>query len=231
MILFMVMFISTNAFYDAHFSSLPARATGFFSNPAGLGRQPGSEILFVYEEDYLLGAALLGYGGMGVIKADTTYRYEAGIGYRLPGAFSFGYAYQFGDTSLHVVGVIGALSPRLTVGYKTTWGERKHMFYGISLTPFERYLTLVGDIEYEGIGDILNYYYGAVLQPQGGLGLSFSADQDFNWRAGLMVSLGYLKIAGLYIDESSQFSVGVLVSAQSYESIIPEAKEETYLDF
>jgi hypothetical protein len=230
MLLFIMMFISTNVFPEAHFSSLPVRATGFFSNPAGLGRQPGSEALFVYDEDFLMGAALLGYGGLGVIKTDTVYRYETGVGYRLPGAFSFGYAYQFGDTSLHSVGVIGSVSPKLSIGYKTTLGRRKHMYFGISLTPFERYLVLSGDYEYEGIDSVGNYYYGVILQPKG-FGLSFSADQDFNWRAGLMVSLGYVRIAGLYIEEDRKFRFGAIVSAQSYESILPEPKDETYFDF
>jgi len=225
-----MMFISTNAFYDAHFSSLPARTTAFFSNPAGLGRQQGSEVLFMYDSDYLMGAILLGYGGLGVIKRDTTYRYETGVGYKLPGAFSFGYAYQFGDTSLHNIGVIGVVSPKLTIAYKTTLGERYHMFYGIGLIPFERYLVLVGDIEYEGITDVLNYYYGAVLHSRGS-GLSFSADQDFNWRAGLTISFGYVKIAGLYRHEDREFSAGVLLSAQSYESILPDAASESYLDY
>jgi hypothetical protein len=230
MIFFILMFISTNAFYDAQFSSLPARTTAFFSNPAGLGRHQGSEILFMYDSDYLMGAALLGYGGLGVMKRDTLYRYETGVGYRLPGAFSFGYAYQFGDTSLHNIGVIGVVSPKLTIAYKTTLGERYHMFCGISLIPFERYLVLVGDIEYEGITDTFNYYYGAVLQSRGS-GLSFSADQDFNWRVGLTVSFGYVKIAGMYRDEDRAFSGGVLFSAQTYESILPDAAPEPYLDY
>ena len=230
MILFIIMFVSTNPFYEAQFSSLPVRTTGFFSNPAGLGRHPGSEALFVYDEEYLMGAVMLGYGGMGVTKTATVYRYETGVGYRLPGAFSFGYSYQFGDTSLHTVGVIGVVSPKFTIGYTTTLGERMHMYFGISIMPFERYLVLVGDMEYEGMTDVQNYYYGVVLQPKG-LALSFVADQDFNWRAGVMVSFGYLKIAGQYTDDDRAFSVGVLASAQSYESFMPEPREERYLDF
>lgn len=231
MILLMVMFISNSAFHDAHFSSLPSRASALFSNPAGLGRYPGSEALFAYDPDHLTGGVLLGYGGVGVRKTDTTYRYETGVGYRLPGAFSFGYAYQFGDTSLHRIGVIGTISPKLTIGYTTTLGERMHMYYGISVMPFQRYLTVLGDIEYEGIDSILNYYYGAVLQPRPGLGLYIGADQDLAWRAGIAVSFGYVNIAGLYVDEDEKFSAGVLLSAQSYESIIPETRDDTYLDF
>ena len=98
------------------------------------------------------------------------------------------------------------------------------------MTPFERYLVLSGDYEYEAIDEVSNYYYGVILQPKG-LGLSFSADQDFNWRAGLMVSLGYVKIAGLYIEEGNKFRFGAIVSAQSYESFMPKPTEETYFDF
>lgn len=229
MTLILIFVLSVNPFYEANFSSLPMRSVSVFSNPAGLGIQRGAEFLFTYHPDKILSTTSLANIGFGITKIDTLKYYEAGLGCKLPGAFSLGYAYQFGDTSNHIFGLIGHPSPYLSLGYKTTLSDRYHMFSGISIRPFKEYITISGDIEYEGIDSILNYYYGGVIQPLDGVKLNFHADKEFNWNTGIELSFGKIKLAGAYSSIDEKFSGGIIVSAQTYKTFIPKRNKITKL--
>ena len=160
------------------------RSISVFSNPAGTGLQVGAEWVFTYHPDSIMAAVSLGNLGLGMTKNDSITYYEAGLGYKLPGAFSFGYAHQF-DTkdygiSKHILGVICRPNQYTSIGYKTTLGRRNHMFGGLSIRPFKEYLTLSFDLEYEGIDSIFTYYYGGIIEPYPGIKVNFHADEDFN---------------------------------------------------
>jgi hypothetical protein len=193
-----------------------------FSNPAGLGIQIGAEAFVTYhpEPKTIMTGACANNFGFGLKKVDSLTVYEAAIGYRLPGAFSLGYAFVFGDSSSHAFGLECRPDAKLSLGYKTTLGAKKHMYGGISIMPFMNYIILDFEIEYEGIDSIFNYYFGGRLQPVRGVSALFLADEDLHWHAGLELSLGYLKLAGIYSHEEEKFSGGVIISAQKYESII-----------
>jgi hypothetical protein len=167
-------------------------------------------------------ALTLGNLGFGMMKIDTIEYYEIATGYRLPGAFSVGYAHQFGEASYHIFGLIARSSPRFSLGYRTTLGERYHMIGGASLRPFEQYLTISGDIEYEGIDSILDYSYGAMLQPIDGIKLSVLAhhvDDKVRWNAGLELSFGKIKLAGAYSHaDEKKLRIGIILSAQPYST-------------
>ncbi len=232
MILILICMLSTNPFYESNFSSVPLRSVSIFSNPAGLGIQPGAELLFTYHPDTLMPALTLGNLGLGMKRVDSLKYFEIGTGYKLPGVFSIGYAHQCGDTSNHVFGVIARSSPRFSLGYKTSVGNRYHMVGGISLRPFEEYITLSGDIEYEGVDSILNFYYGAMIQPLDGLKLNFHAghiDEEFNWNAGLEFSFGKIKLAGAFSSSDEKFRAGLILSAQPYRTFIPKTNKITRL--
>ncbi len=223
MTLVLICLLVANPFYEANFSSLPTRSVSIFSNPGGLGIQPGAEFLFTYHPDTLMPALTLGNLGLGMLKIDSIKYYEIGVGYKLPGVFSLGYAYQFGDTRNHVFGLIARSRPNFSLGYRTTVGDRYHMFGGISIRPFEEYLTLSGDIEYEGVDSLLNYYYGAMIQPTDGVKLNFHAgciEEEFNWNAGLELSFGRIKLAGAYSNLDENFRIGVILSAQRYKTFL-----------
>jgi hypothetical protein len=222
----LIFLLSINPFYEANFSSLPMRSISVFSNPGGLGVQPGAELFFTYHPDVITTGISLGLAGAGIKKIDTLYYYEAGAGINLPGAFSLGYTHQFGDTSSHIFGLIGHVSPQLSIGYKTTLGNIYHMFGGISIRTQKANLTISGDIEYEGVRDIFNYYYGLMYRPIEGLKLNFLADQDFNWHGGLELAFGKIKIAGAYSKSDKKLTGGILFSAQTYETILPEPEPE-----
>ena len=200
MTLMLFFMIATNPFYEANFSSLPMRSLSVFSNPAGLGINKGAEIFGAYypDPDIIMTGVSLSNLGLGMNKnLDGATYYEVGLGYKLPGAFSLGYAFQFGDQSEHILGVEARVSRKLTFGYKTTTGEKYHMFGGISLRPFEEYLTLSCDLEYEGIDSISTYYWGAMLMPTNGMKLYFRADEDLDWHTGLELSFGKIMVSRL----------------------------------
>ncbi len=232
MIVTVIFLLSVNPFYEANFVSLPMRSVSVFTNPAGLGIQPGAEFLFTYHPDKMLPALTLGNIGFGMTKIDSVKYYEAGLGYKLPGAFSLGYAHQFGDTANHILGLIGRSSPYISIGYRTTVGERFHMIGGMSIRPFQEYVTISGDIEYEGIDSILNYSYGVMLMPTDGIKMNFHAghrNDDFNWNAGIELSFSHIKIAGAYSSIDEKFSGGIILSAQSYNTFLPERIKITKL--
>ena len=101
MILLVILSFVGNPFYSANFTPLPIRSVSMFSNPAGLGIRPGAEAFATYHwgsETITAGASAQNLG-FGFQRIDTLEIFELGLGYKLPGAFSLGYAYQFGDTT------------------------------------------------------------------------------------------------------------------------------------
>jgi protease-4 len=224
----LIFLCALNPFYDANFSALPSRSVSVFSNPAGLGLQPGSEVLCTYHPDVIMPAITASHIGFGLMKTDSTTNYEIGAGYKLPGVFAIGYARQWGDTSSHVLGCIGRMNQHLSIGYRTTVGSTMHMFGGIGLRPYEQYLTLSADVEYEGIESIRNFYYGAVVQPVAGVKLNFHAahiDTDFHWNTGLELSFGRIKVAGAYSSGDKKFSAGIILSSEQYATFLPPSKK------
>ena len=223
---FVIIFLmAINPFYEANFTSLPMRSLSVFSNPAGLGINRGAEIYgtYHYDPDIITAGLSLSSLGLGIFnELDGNTVYEIGVGYKLPGAFSLGYAYQFGDTSESILGVECRVNRKFTLGYRTIMGDKYHMFGGISIRPFDEYLTLSCDFEYEGIDSIFTYYWGGMFMPMSGLKMYFHANEDFDWQAGLEISLGKMKLAGTYSDAEEKITGGILLSAQSYPTAIPK---------
>ena len=96
MTLMLFFIIATNPFYEANFSSLPMRSLSIFSNPAGLGINRGAEIFGTSypDPDIIMTGVSLSNLGLGMNKnLDGATYYELGLGYKLPGAFSLGYAF------------------------------------------------------------------------------------------------------------------------------------------
>ena len=206
-------------FYDANFVSLPAGSVALFSNPAGLGLNTGAELMAAYN----IGAKVYRGGitvrniGFGAVKEDSVTHYEGDIGVRLPGAFAFGYAYEFHDTSEHKLGFLCRTSPKLSLGFTTTLAVRKYINGSISIKPLEQYLILSADISYEGIDDTVQYYFGAALQTTQGSKLFFCTDRDLKWHAGLDITFAALRVAASYTKEPKKFSVGAVFNAPVYQ--------------
>jgi hypothetical protein len=221
MLIFILLGFAPNPFYESNFTTLPIRSISVFSNPAGLGIWTGAEAFFTYNLDTetFKAGACAGNLGFGVTKQDTITNYQIAVGYKLPGAFSLGYAYDFGDTSVHSIGIQCRASEKLSLGYKMNFGRTKYINAGIGIMPYLEYLVLNFEMQYEGIADSFTYYFGGRIQPYQGISACFMSDKDFNWHAGVEISLGYMKLTGLYTYEVKKFSAGVLISAQKYPSI------------
>jgi len=221
MIFLAIVVFTVSPFYDANFV-LAVRSVSVFSNPSGLGISTGAEAFATYypEPEVITTGASAGNFGFGFQKMDTLQIYEIGIGYRLPGAFTVGYAYEFGDTSVHIIGIECRPNQQLSIGYKLELGDKKPMFGGISIMPYLDYITLSFALEYEGIEDTLMFHYGAMVTPLRGLSAFFIADKEFNWHAGLEISAGYAKVTGMYSYQEEKFSGGLLISAQKYETFM-----------
>jgi len=235
MTLILIGLLSVHPFYDANFSSLSYRSTSIFRNPAGLGLQPGSELnaFYEYHEDQaniFSPNFMIRYFGIGWWHMDTINYYEAAVGYKLPGAFCLGYAYQFGDSAHHKAGIIGHPTQQLSLGYYTTIGEVFHMLGGISIRPYKDYITLSCDIEYEAQDSIMDYHFGAMLQPVDGIKAHFFANKEFHWKTGLEVSFGQVKIAGTYSHEDQRISGGIILSARPYKTFLPDKKKALFLN-
>lgn len=222
MILLVIFSFVGNPFYAANFTPLPIRSISMFSNPAGLGIRRGTETFVTYHvgSKTITSGASANNLGFGVKKTDTVEIFELGLGYKLPGAFSLGYAFQFGDTTNHILGIEGRVIKKWLLGYKITIGTKKHMYGGIAVMPYEDFLMLNFEVEYEGIDSIFTFYYGVQLRPYKGIGAYFFADKEFDWNAGLEISLGYVKLSGLYSSADKKLSGGLILSAQKYESLM-----------
>ena len=218
MITILFLFLNISPFYKADFLSQLGRSISIFSNPAGLGIQPGAELFFTYHHQpkTLTSGLELGNVGFGIKKIDSLLYFEVGVGYKLPGAVSFGYSYQFADTSNHIFGLLCRPSASFSIGCRTTLGEKKVMRGGFGIKPFIKYLTLCFDLEYEGIEDTLCYFYGGILGPMQGVRLQFYTDDDFNWHAGVELSSERINLAGSYSSVNKKLSGGVIFSAQRY---------------
>lgn len=221
MLLLTVMVLSTSPFYSANFF-LPIRSLSVFSNPSGLGISTGAEAFATYDLDseIITAGACANYFGFGYMKDDTTQIYEAAIGYRLPGAFTIGYAYEFGDTALHILGVECRPNQQLAFGYRMELKHERHISGGIEITPYQQYVTLSFAATYEGIADTLTFLYGALITPIRGFSAFFFADKEFHWNAGLEFSFGHGKITGSYSQQTAKFSGGLLISAQKYDTFL-----------
>jgi len=216
------MFLSISPFYNANFF-LPVRSLSVFSNPSGLGISTGAEAFATYDLDseIITAGACAGNLGLGYMKDDSIQIYEAAVGYRLPGAFTIGYAHEFGDTTLHILGVECRPNQQLAFSFRTELKHERYVSGGIEIAPYEQYATLSFAVTYEGIQDTLAFLYGALITPVKGLSAFFFADKEFNWNAGLEFSFGYGKITGCYSQQTEKkFSAGLLISAQKYDTFL-----------
>ncbi len=213
------MFTSTS-FFASQFSSLPMRVNSVFSNPAGLGLQSAYEAVVDYHPDRITTGLATRYFSAAMRRADSLYYWEAAVGYKLPGVFSIGYAFRFGEINEHVLGVIGLVSDELSVGYKTRIGDDWHMLGGAAIKPLADYLVFCGDVEHETIYRTTNYHAGVMVQPLSGLNIYFRTDHDFRWSAGLQMSFGKFILAAAYAESNSKISVGGLISSETYPTFL-----------
>jgi hypothetical protein len=223
-----LFFFTSTSFFASQFSSTPMRVNSVFANPAGLGIGPCYEIMLDYHPDHITAGMSIRYFSAAMKKVDSLYFWEAGVGYKLPGAFSIGYSYRFGEINEHIAGLIGSISQELAIGYATKIGDDWHMIGGLAISPLMDYVTVCGDIEYETVHKTTTYYAGVVIQPLPGLKAHFKTDDEFNWSTGLEISLGKLVLGGLFASVDEKISGSAILSTEEYPTFL--TREEKYAD-
>lgn len=211
-----LIFIALSPFNEANFVSLPFRSISVLSNPAGIGIEPGAELFFTYHPEIINSGITLGNLGFGISRTKDITNFELGLGIKLPGAFSFGYARQFGDTTENIAGLICNLNRYFALGYRTTLGTKKYMQAGAGIRLLGNFFTLAGEIAYEGIDDTTAYHLGCIISPSYGVKINFVSDLNCDWHAGLVLGTAKLKLGLIYFYSEKKFTGGIIISAQSY---------------
>ncbi len=215
--LFILFAFTASPFNEANFVALPNRSISVFSNPAGIGKSPGAELFFTYHPEIVNSGITIGNLGFGISKADSITNYEIGAGIKLPGVFSVGYSRQFGDKSENICGVICDLNQYLSLGYKTTLGRKKYMQAGAGVRILGSFLTLTGEMTYEGIEDFSDYCFGCIISPANGVKINFLSTPDWDWHIGIVLGTTKIKFGLMYAYKAEKkFTGGILVSAQGY---------------
>jgi len=211
-----LFFISVSPFNEANFVPLPIRSISVMSNPAGIGIGTGAEIFLTYHPEIIHCGATLGNLGFGFSRNDTNIIYELGAGVKLPGAFSIGYARQFGDTTENIIGLVCIANQYVRLGYKTNLATKKIMHTGAGVSIGGGLITIAGEMVYEGIRDSVDYIFGFIINPTYGVKINFISDLKLNWHAGLELGTSKLKLSGLYSYQKRKFSGGIILSAQDF---------------
>lgn len=208
--------VSVNPFNEANFVPLPIRSISVLSNPAGIGIETGAELFFTYHPQIINSGLTLGNFGLGISREDKNIIYELGTGVKLPGAFSIGYARQFGDTTENIIGLICVVNQYVRLGYKTNLATKKINHIGIGLKIGGGIVTIAGELIYEGIEDSTDFIFGAIINPSYGVKLNFISDLKWNWHAGVELGTSKLKLNALYSYKTRKFSGGIILSAQDF---------------
>ncbi|MGB9720345.1 MAG: hypothetical protein ACPL28_02545 [bacterium] len=212
----LLFFFSINPFNEANFVPLPFRSISVLSNPAGIGIGRGAELFFAYSSKSLSSGMTLGNLGFGVSRRDTNTIYELGAGIKFPGAFSVGYARQFGDTTENIIGLICAIGRYLNFGCTSTLGTKKYVHGGAGIKIGGGILTLAGELVYEGIDDSTDYLFGFTISPTYGIKVNFLSDSDWHWNAGLNLGTSKLRLGVIYSRQDKKLTGGIIISAQSF---------------
>jgi len=211
----LLFLFSLNPFFEGNFTSYAQSSTAIFENPAGLGSTPIFENLTALHRDTIINGLCLRGIGLGILKDNSTWTAEAGLGYKLPGAFSLGYAYQFSlkgtRKNIHYLGLGCRPNNELALGFKMTVARTKILHGGASIMPVGDYLLLSVDFEYEGIAKSFSYYGGGMFRLGEYFNLNFHSDNKFNWAAGLGFGYSNFLIAATYTYDR-EFGIGLIVT-------------------
>ncbi len=211
-----IFLVSLSPFNEANFVPLPIRSISVLSNPAGIGIETGAELFFTYHPKIINSGLTLGNLGLGISREGTNIIYEIGAGVKLPGAFSIGYARQFGDTTENTIGLICVINQYVRFGYKTNLATKKFTHTGAGVRIGGGIITIAGELIYEGIEDFTDFIFGFIINPSQGVKINFISDPKWNWHTGVELGTSKLKLSALYSYKTRKFSGGVILSAQDF---------------
>lgn len=213
-----ILLIALNPFYDGSFTSLGQSSTAIFENPSGLGYDPKFESITALHRDSIIQGVSLKGIGMGVLKIDSSWVMDAGLGYKLPGAFAVGYAYRFTikgapAAGTHFLGIGCRPNSEMSLGFTTTLAKTKYLHGGMSIMPVGDYLTISADFDYEGRSEEFHYYLGGMIRLGGFVNANFRMDDDRHWTVGLGLGYTVFRLAAVY-GRDREFGIGLVVSEE-----------------
>jgi protease-4 len=218
-----MFFLVTQPFFDGNSVALATRTNSFFANPAGLAIHPGFEVqynrTFTSLQNIMLDVGSIGFAAR--LKPDTT-AYQVAAGLALGKPLSIGYGFGFGDTKVHTVGAIVRPGRYLSLGFTSEIKRAPGMQAGIGMRPLTDRVTFFFDASYRD--SITGFAYGAGLEPINGLVVSFAGNNDNQFRLGLELSLGAVKVGGGANTDLKGGSVGFIVSGTHYPTFLPVKK-------
>ncbi len=222
----MVLLSIANPCLDQYSVATVRRSYALGINPAGLAVNPGVELSYrfgkaeeVWSHDQNL---LLGNIGLGLATVDGATEFRAGIGLTpVKKTLHLGYGYESGDAGGHSIGTILRPGRFMSIGLETRIGDPTKVRGGLALRPLTDRVTVSGDAIYEQ--DSIRWQFGGEVEALPGLTISGQSDLSGNFRAGVEISLGRLKVGGS-AGEAVQ-SGRVLVSNQRYPSLRGEGKK------
>ncbi len=213
----------TQPFFDGSSVTTATRSNGFFLNPAGFGINPGVELCYQrnFTSGQSIGFALGGIGFAARFKPDTT-SYELATGVRLAKPLAFGYSFDFGTTTTHTLGALCRPTRFLSFGFTSELKRSPRIQAGIGLRPLTDRLTLFFDASYQD--SLTGFSYGAGVEPINGMVVSFAGNKNNQFRFGLEVSLGNLKIGSSGDTKLNDGTVGLVLSGKPYPTFLPARK-------
>ncbi len=249
-----LIFLFVCSFFDGNSVATVMRSNAIFTNPAGLGINPGMELVYLGEfgdpSCHNIGLSLKGLGiGVEGITEDTAV-WKIGTGSRISKTLYYGSIYRFekGAKYRTTTGITYRPKRFLSMGITGEWKESviwtfirdnkivvPYLRGGVAVRPFTDRFTLFCDGGYDFDAqdsfdiDSLDYSYGIGIEPIDGVILSIKSNRDFDISAGLEISFGNAKIggSGTRLEENEEYrgTAAVLTSLEPYPTFIPKGKK------
>lgn len=222
MIILITICMTYNPFLEGNFTASAVNASALFENPACLGRELTAEAMFTQHRDTLISRLALNRFGFSLLKYQSSFIGEAGIGLKAPGVFAFGYGLRFGisnhdQPTTHYIGLLGKLASRLNAGCRLAIQPNTiGLTGGLSFHALSDRILIAADAEYQPKLDYLDYHWGIRYRAVPHLNLCFDAFRGFaDYHAGLEVHHRSLGVTAAYSFKKKRLSAGLLVRLEA----------------
>lgn len=222
MIVLMIICVVYNPFLEGNFTASAVNTSALFENPACLGRKLAAEEMLTHHRDTLINRLALNQFGFGLLKYQSSYIGETGIGVKSPGVFAFGYSLRFGiansvQPTTHYIGLLGKFASRLYAGLRLAiQPDTIGLTGGLSFQPLSNRILVAADVDYQSKLDSLDYHWGIRYSTSSHLNLCFDAFRGFtDYHAGLEVYHRFLGVTAVYSFKKKSFSAGVAIQLEA----------------
>ncbi|MCK4352086.1 signal peptide peptidase SppA [candidate division WOR-3 bacterium] len=212
--------------FEGNSVSTSKRAISLFTNPAGLGINPGSEVVCFFDTVTQIGLSSGNLGFGAIFGKERKPNYIIGNSFNIGESFWLGYNYKFGESKKHELGGIFRPSKFISLGLCSSIETTPNLRGGLALNPGTDRITVFGDIFYKcREGTIRDYLYGIGIEPLDGIILSFKGNKANNFNFGLEISLGNLKIGANTDKDFNKLRARTIVSHETYPTFMPKPEK------